>query len=146
MPLARCVGVVLLIMVARIRIQLNRGTEGGALLIIGRTPFNVFYTGLPILLLGVYDRDISQYMALRYPRLYREGPARAHFNLAVVTKWLVLALYHSVAVVVVSVYISPEGGSEIYMGLAEFGFYGMYFTILVVNVKLAHAVEMWFWW
>merc|ERR1711871_843952 len=22
----------------------------------------------------------------------------------------------------------------------------MYFTILVVNVKLAHAVEMWFWW
>ena len=26
--------------------------------------------GLPILMIGVYDRDISQYTALRYTRLY----------------------------------------------------------------------------
>lgn len=33
-------------------------TEGGANVLLGRTIFNITYTGLPIIFIGTYDRDI----------------------------------------------------------------------------------------
>ena len=121
-------------------------TEGGSLMIVGRTPFNVAYTGFPILLLGVYDRDISQWMVQRYPRLYRSGHAGDHFNTKIILVWMMYAIYHSFIAFFAAVYIAPEGGHTSTMGIAEFGFYGMYFTIIITNLKLSHATEMWFWW
>lgn len=121
-------------------------TEGGSLMIVGRTPFNVAYTGFPILLLGVYDRDVSQWMVQRYPRLYRSGHAGEHFNAKVILLWMGYAIYHSFIAFYAAMYIAPEGGHTSTMGLAEFGFYGMYFTIIITNLKLSHATEMWFWW
>lgn len=121
-------------------------TEGGSLMIVGRTPFNVAYTGFPILLLGVYDRDVSQWMAQRYPRLYRSGHKGELFNSKVILVWIGYAVYHSFVAFYASFYMAPEGGHTSTMGIAEFGFYSMYFTIIITNLKLCHSTDMWFWW
>jgi phospholipid-translocating P-type ATPase (flippase) len=121
-------------------------TEGGSSILLGRTIFNVTYTGLPIVLIGTYDRDLSQYMSQKYSRLYRDGPKGVLFNAPRLLQWLCMALYHSILIVLVCLYIVPVGGLPIDMGLAEFGWYSMFFTIYVCNIKLIHSIEMWFWW
>ena len=61
-------------------------------------------------------------------------------------RWLSIALYHSVLIVVVCLYIVPDGGTPADMGLAEFGWYSMFFTIYIANIKLVHSINIWFWW
>ena len=121
-------------------------TEGGANLLLGRTIFNITYTGVPIILIATYDRDISQWMAIRYARLYRAGPNGEHFNGVVLAKWMIFALVQSILIVIICIYVTPMGGTFIDMGLAEFGWYGMFFTCFVANIHLMHTIQMWFWW
>ncbi len=85
-------------------------------------------------------------MAQRYARLYRDGPKGVLFNTPVMIKWILLALYHSAVIVIICIYVVPIGGLPIDMGLAEFGWYSMFFTIYICNIKLVHAVDMFFWW
>lgn len=35
--------------------------------------YNVFYTSLPVLALGIFDQDVDDRMSLRYPLLYTPG-------------------------------------------------------------------------
>ncbi|XP_059148983.1 phospholipid-transporting ATPase ID-like isoform X1 [Physella acuta] len=42
--------------------------------------YNVFYTSLPVLVLGVFDQDVDESFCLRYPKLYEPGMKNALFN------------------------------------------------------------------
>uniref|UniRef100_T1JEU8 Phospholipid-transporting ATPase n=1 Tax=Strigamia maritima TaxID=126957 RepID=T1JEU8_STRMM len=42
--------------------------------------YNVFYTSLPVLALGVFDQDVSERNSLRYPKLYTPGHSNLLFN------------------------------------------------------------------
>jgi len=121
-------------------------TEGGASILLGRSIFNIFYTGLPIIFIGTYDRDISSYMALKYTRLYRSGPNGLLFNMNILLTWLFISIVESILVLIVCLYIVPSSGTIYDIGLSEFGWYSMSFTIFVCNIQLFHSIEMWFWW
>lgn len=97
-------------------------------------------------MIGVYDRDISQYTALRYTRLYRDGPKGNLFNVTVMSRWLLVAFVQTIVILWVCLYVVPEKGTIQSMELAEFGWYSMSVTIFVCNIQLFHAIEMWFWW
>lgn len=57
--------------------------------------YNVFYTVLPPLALGILDQFISARLLDRYPQLYMMGQQNQFFKLKVFAEWIVNALYHS---------------------------------------------------
>eukprot|EP00300_Choanocystis_sp_HF-7_P040177 c6612_g1_i1.p1 GENE.c6612_g1_i1~~c6612_g1_i1.p1 ORF type:complete len:387 (+),score=85.71 c6612_g1_i1:85-1161(+) len=59
--------------------------------------FNVIYTALPILVIGLYDQPISRPFLERMPKLYRTGPANRYFNLRMFFGWIAAAVWHSIA-------------------------------------------------
>ncbi|XP_005107403.2 phospholipid-transporting ATPase ID [Aplysia californica] len=42
--------------------------------------YNVFYTSLPILVLGIFDQDVDDHYCIQYPKLYEPGMKNALFN------------------------------------------------------------------
>lgn len=52
--------------------------------------YNLFYTSLPVLALGVFEQDVSDKDSLEYPKLYTPGLTNALFN----TKEFVRSVMH----------------------------------------------------
>ncbi|GFN78140.1 phospholipid-transporting ATPase [Plakobranchus ocellatus] len=42
--------------------------------------YNVFYTSLPVLVLGIFDKDVGEDYCIRYPKLYEPGIQNMLFN------------------------------------------------------------------
>lgn len=42
--------------------------------------YNLFYTSLPVLALGIFDQDVNDKNSLLYPQLYRPGHLNLFFN------------------------------------------------------------------
>lgn len=42
--------------------------------------YNVFYTSLPVLVLGIFEQDVCEELSIRYPRLYSPGMGHHLFN------------------------------------------------------------------
>ncbi|PHH63976.1 hypothetical protein CDD81_5195 [Ophiocordyceps australis] len=58
--------------------------------------YNVFYTVLPPLALGILDQFISARLLDRYPQLYMMGQKNYFFKLKVFAQWIANAFYHSI--------------------------------------------------
>ncbi|XP_076912150.1 putative phospholipid-transporting ATPase 8 [Bidens hawaiensis] len=50
--------------------------------------YNVFFTSLPVIALGVFDQDVSARLCLKYPRLYQEGVQNILFNWPRILGWM----------------------------------------------------------
>lgn len=42
--------------------------------------YNLFYTSLPVLAVGIFDQDVSDKNSILYPQLYRPGHYNLFFN------------------------------------------------------------------
>lgn len=42
--------------------------------------YNLFYTSLPVLALGIFEQDVSDRLSLQYPKLYTPGLKSTLFN------------------------------------------------------------------
>jgi phospholipid-transporting ATPase len=58
--------------------------------------YNVFFTVLPPLALGILDQFISARLLDRYPQLYQMGQKNEFFRLKVFIQWVANAVYHSI--------------------------------------------------
>lgn len=54
--------------------------------------YNLFYTSLPVLGLGIFEQDVSDKHSLEYPKLYTPGLTNALFN----TREFVKSVIHGV--------------------------------------------------
>ncbi|KAK4190085.1 hypothetical protein QBC35DRAFT_491285 [Podospora australis] len=57
--------------------------------------YNVFYTVLPPLVLGILDQFVSARLLDRYPQLYTLGQKNTFFKVSVFASWIANAVYHS---------------------------------------------------
>ncbi|RCI16276.1 hypothetical protein L249_2174 [Ophiocordyceps polyrhachis-furcata BCC 54312] len=64
--------------------------------------YNVFYTVLPPLALGILDQFVSARLLDRYPQLYMMGQNNYSFRLRVFAEWIANAFYHSLILYVFS--------------------------------------------
>ncbi|KAK3295926.1 uncharacterized protein B0H64DRAFT_159259 [Chaetomium fimeti] len=69
--------------------------------------YNVFYTVLPPLVLGILDQFVSARLLDRYPQLYKLGQTNSFFRSSVFASWIINAVYHSI--------ILYLGGSAFYI-------------------------------
>jgi phospholipid-transporting ATPase len=60
------------------------------------TFYNVFYTVLPPLALGILDQFISARLLDRYPQLYTLGQRNMFFRVRTFGGWIATAVYHSI--------------------------------------------------
>ncbi|KAK5664228.1 hypothetical protein OQA88_444 [Cercophora sp. LCS_1] len=58
--------------------------------------YNVFYTVLPPLVLGILDQFVSARLLDRYPQLYHLGQQNKFFKVKVFVEWILSAAYHSI--------------------------------------------------
>ncbi|KAK4057711.1 aminophospholipid translocase [Microbotryomycetes sp. JL221] len=69
------------------------------------TFYNVIFTVLPPVVLGVFDQFVGARMLDRYPELYKLGQNNKFFSVRIFWQWIANALAHSFVVYVVTVLI-----------------------------------------
>ncbi|XP_078265670.1 phospholipid-transporting ATPase IC [Rhinoraja longicauda] len=68
------------------------------------TLYNVLYSSLPVLVVGVLDQDVTDKLSLRFPKLYIPGQKGSYFNF---TKFF-LSLFHGIVVSMI-IFFVPYG-------------------------------------
>lgn len=76
--------------------------------------YNLFYTSLPVLALGVFEQDVSDKDSIKYPKLYTPGITNELFNLKEFIRSVMHGLFSSLVTFIIpyGTYrdgISPEG-------------------------------------
>ncbi|XWS34910.1 hypothetical protein CRYUN_Cryun21dG0077800 [Craigia yunnanensis] len=97
--------------------------------------YNVIFTALPVIIVGLFDKDVSSSLSKKYPELYKEGIRNMFFKWRVVAIWAFFAVYQSLVFfyfVTVSSSTS-EGSSGKMFGLWDVS--TMAFTCVVVTVN-----------
>jgi phospholipid-translocating P-type ATPase (flippase) len=63
--------------------------------------YNVFFTAIPIMVLAVYDRDISDDVVEEFPELYSQGHNNSFFNMWVFLGWTANSIFHSAVSIII---------------------------------------------
>ncbi|XWS68900.1 hypothetical protein CRYUN_Cryun04dG0133400 [Craigia yunnanensis] len=98
--------------------------------------YNVIFTALPVIIVELFDKDVSSSLSKKYPELYKEGIRNMFFKWKVVAIWAFFAVYQSlVFFYFVTVSSSTiQGSSGKMFGLWDVS--TMAFTCVVVTVNL----------
>lgn len=113
--------------------------------------FNVTFCTLPIMIVGIYEQDVSPKLSMQYPMLYQAGPMNKLFSYGGFFFDLLTGVVHSL-VVFFTFYLmlnfNGTGGASAPDGTGEGGIYmmGMFLSwvlIVMVNVQLAVTVLHW---
>ena len=70
------------------------------------------FTSLPILVVGVFEQDVSANHAIQYPHLYEAGPKNALFSYWKFIVSLFRGTYHSLVMFFV-VYLAYRSGGQV---------------------------------
>ncbi|KAI6187437.1 Phospholipid-transporting ATPase [Aphelenchoides besseyi] len=108
--------------------------------------YNMFFTALPVLAMGVFDQDVSDEYSLRYPKLYIPGQYNLFFNMRIFTYSVIHGMISSLVL-----FFVPYGA--LYLGIDKNGHdvndYPMLaftvFTSLVVVVTGQIILDTSFW-
>ncbi|XP_073142453.1 probable phospholipid-transporting ATPase 8 [Henckelia pumila] len=60
--------------------------------------YNVFFTSLPVIALGVFDQDVSARLCLKHPRLYEEGVHDILFSWPRILGWMLNGIISSMII------------------------------------------------
>ncbi|KAL6876062.1 hypothetical protein HDV57DRAFT_150574 [Trichoderma longibrachiatum] len=100
------------------------------------TLFNGAFTSLPVILLGIFDKDLRPATLLSVPELYTYGQQRTGFNLLQYLGWMAMAVAESVVVF----YFMLEAFDRILFtednGLYAMGTICFSVGVIFINVKL----------
>ncbi|CAN1321194.1 Phospholipid-transporting ATPase 3 [Linum perenne] len=98
--------------------------------------YNVIFTALPVIIVGLFDKDVSSSLSKKYPQLYKEGIKNMFFKWRVVGTWAFFSVYQSL-IFYHFVTISAAGGKN--SSGRIFGLWDvstMAFTCVVITVNL----------
>lgn len=57
--------------------------------------YNTLFTSLPIIMLGIIDKELEQYTLLAVPELYKKGQKQTSLNFKRVIEWITLGIFYS---------------------------------------------------
>eukprot|EP00026_Physarum_polycephalum_P001132 Phypoly_transcript_01133.p1 GENE.Phypoly_transcript_01133~~Phypoly_transcript_01133.p1 ORF type:complete len:1186 (+),score=224.50 Phypoly_transcript_01133:531-3560(+) len=110
--------------------------------------FNLLFTGLPVIFLGIFDQDVHRDIVFHQPHLYKPGQDGKDFRWRSLWSWFVSAAYHASAIFFVTLMTYGTGVLEhdgTTLGLTVFGVICYTLVILVVNVRLCIEIHSWIW-
>ncbi|KAJ9554072.1 hypothetical protein OSB04_018117 [Centaurea solstitialis] len=106
--------------------------------------YNVFFTSLPAIALGVFDQDVSARFCLKFPLLYQEGVQNTLFRWRRIFGWMLNGLASGVVIFYLCIYaLDPESyrknGKTAGMEVVGATIYTC--VVWVVNCQMALAVS-----
>ncbi|KAK8960095.1 putative phospholipid-transporting ATPase 8 [Platanthera guangdongensis] len=60
--------------------------------------YNVVFTSLPVIALGVFDKDVSSRLCLKYPMMHQEGVQNVFFSWPRILCWMINGVFSSVVI------------------------------------------------
>ncbi|XP_010272160.1 PREDICTED: phospholipid-transporting ATPase 3-like [Nelumbo nucifera] len=98
--------------------------------------YNVIFTALPVIMVGLFDKDVSASLSKKYPELYKEGIRNSFFKWRIVGVWAFFAVYQSLVFYhfVTTSSCNGHNSSGKIFGLWDVS--TMTFTCIVVTVNL----------
>ncbi|GLD94849.1 hypothetical protein PINS_up003474 [Pythium insidiosum] len=106
--------------------------------------YNIAYTSLPIIVLGVFDYDVPWSVGQKFPELYRVGPRMELFNTHTILKWIASAVYESFVIAFFVIYGFNEDLSNIGSApMVQYGLITFTLVVLVCNLKLIMLQMSW---
>eukprot|EP00762_Andalucia_godoyi_P004804 ANDGO_07205.mRNA.1 Phospholipid-transporting ATPase 3 len=111
--------------------------------------FNVVFSAFPILAFGIFDRDVSERAALRFPRLYLQGRDNKLFTGRIFWCNILNAIFHSLVFFFVPVWTVEN--STVYANGKTIGLYSMGLimyacVVITITLKLALETSTWTRW
>lgn len=102
--------------------------------------FNTLFTSLPVICIGMFDKDLHPSTLLAIPELYAKGRLYQAFNLKVFVSWMFLAALQSVGISFLAYYLwgftSLKDNDTLPLGTLVFGV-----LVIVINAK-CELIEM----
>jgi hypothetical protein len=107
--------------------------------------YNILFTGLPILLTALFNRDISEANLLRFPQLYAAGPRGECFSTRLFLLTVLKGAFDSILLFFVVIYAlsicsDPTGMENDHWAMSTALFTA---CVLIVNVKVAFDTATW---
>eukprot|EP00256_Glycine_max_P058155 XP_014626219.1 phospholipid-transporting ATPase 3 isoform X3 [Glycine max] len=98
--------------------------------------YNVIFTALPVIIVGLFDKDVSSSLSKKYPELYMEGIRNVFFKWKVVAIWAFFSVYQSLIFFyfVSTTNLSAKNSAGKVFGLWDVS--TMAFTCVVITVNL----------
>ncbi|VFQ95355.1 unnamed protein product [Cuscuta campestris] len=106
--------------------------------------YNVFFTSLPVIALGVFDQDVSARFCLKFPLLYQEGVQNVLFSWRRIIGWMLNGLCSGVIIFYLCISaLDPQAYKRDgkVAGYAAVGTTMYTCVVWVVNVQMALAVS-----
>ncbi|KAJ5072976.1 putative phospholipid-transporting atpase [Anaeramoeba ignava] len=108
--------------------------------------FNVVFSSLPIVVISVFDQDVSQDAEIAYPQLYSGGDREFLFGFTRFWLWLLQGVYQGAVLFFVPFLLwryEPLSDDGIITGL--WGMSTGIYTSLIIAINLKIAIETTFW-
>ncbi|CAI5717583.1 unnamed protein product [Hyaloperonospora brassicae] len=111
---------------------------------LGFQLYNVSYTSIPIIVLGVFDYDVPFEVSRFFPELYLVGPRMELFNNYTFFKWICSAVYEAAVIFVFVAYAFNENLSNVGSApMVQYGLLAFTMVVLVANIKLLMVQMSW---
>ncbi|KAH7316446.1 phospholipid-translocating P-type ATPase domain-containing protein [Stachybotrys elegans] len=112
--------------------------------------FNLFFTSVPVAVMGVLDQDVSDKVSLAVPQLYRRGILRLEWTQTKFWLYMFDGIYQSVMVFFIPYLVFFQGASVTLSGLdlndrLAFGAYIAHPTVVTVNMYILLNTYRWDW-
>lgn len=106
--------------------------------------YNVFFTSLPVLALGVFDQDVSAKYCLKFPLLYQEGVQNVLFSWLRILTWMLNGVCSAVMIFFFCIKAMEhqafrEGGQVVSLDILGVTMYTC--IVWVVNCQMALSVS-----
>ncbi|CAN6305229.1 unnamed protein product [Urochloa humidicola] len=103
--------------------------------------YNVIFTALPVIIVGLFDKDVSASLSKRYPQLYKEGIRNSFFKWRVIAVWGFFAFYQSIVFFYFTASASRHGhgSSGKILGLWDVSTMAFSCVVVTVNLRLLMA-------
>ncbi|XP_028106806.1 putative phospholipid-transporting ATPase 9 [Camellia sinensis] len=106
--------------------------------------YNVFFTSLPVIALGVFDQDISAQCCLKFPALYQEGIQNVLFSWLRIFSWALNGVFSATCIFFFCIYSIEDqafrkGGEVVSLEILGTTMYTC--VVLVVNCQMALSIN-----
>ncbi|XP_008787943.2 putative phospholipid-transporting ATPase 9 [Phoenix dactylifera] len=106
--------------------------------------YNVFFTSLPVIALGVFDQDVSPRFCLKFPMLYQEGVQNVLFSWTRLLGWMFNGILNAITIFYFCTYAFQHQafrkGGEV-VGFEVLGATMYTCVVWVVNCQMALSVS-----
>ncbi|KAJ4831513.1 putative phospholipid-transporting ATPase 8 [Turnera subulata] len=110
--------------------------------------YNVFFTSLPVIALGVFDQDVSARLCLKYPLLYQEGVQNILFSWPRILGWMCNGVLSSIIIFFFAINSMINQAIRRDGQVADYEILGatMYTCVVwVVNCQMALSINYFTW-